>query len=124
EVAGKLRGLGVGPEGLVGLCMERSVEMLVGVLGIMKAGGAYVPLDPSYPRERLTHIIQDAQPGVILSQESLKEELLEGVAGVVGYEELGEFESEALPGREERSAENLVYVLYTSGSTGKPKGVE
>ncbi|HEY5894574.1 MAG TPA: amino acid adenylation domain-containing protein, partial [Chthoniobacterales bacterium] len=124
EVAGKLRGLGVEPEGLVGLCMERSVEMLVGVLGIMKAGGAYVPLDPSYPRERLAHIIQDAQPGVILSQQSLKGELLEGIAGVVCYEELGELESEALPGREERSAENLVYVLYTSGSTGEPKGVE
>ena len=124
EVASKLRGLGVGPEVLVGICMERSAEMLIGVLGIMKAGGAYVPLDPAFPRERLYHIIEDARPGVILSQKSLERDLLNGVAGVVCFEELGGLESGELPRQGERSSENLAYVLYTSGSTGKPKGVE
>ena len=124
ELAGHLQAQGVGPEVLVGICMERSVEMLAGVLGIMKAGGSYVPLDPSYPRERLAHIIEDAQPRVILSQKSLKEELLEGISGVVCFEELERLKSREIFGQRERSAEDLVYVLYTSGSTGKPKGVE
>ena len=124
EVGRRLRGVGVGPEVLVGVCMERSPELVVGLLAIMKAGGAYVPLDPTYPKERLLHIIEDAQPRVVLSQKSIRDTLFKGHAGVLCIEELANIQTRDLPSSNERSSENLVYVLYTSGSTGKPKGVE
>ena len=126
RLARHLRALGVGPETLVGLSMERSLEMLVGVLAVLKAGGAYVPIDPEYPKERLTHMIEDSQAPVLLTQERLIERLPEHRARVVAVDrdaaaiaaESGEpFDGGATPA-------NIAYVIYTSGSTGKPKGVQ
>jgi amino acid adenylation domain-containing protein len=124
QVAHYLRRLGVGPEALVGICVERSLEMVVGLLGIIKAGGAYLPLDPSYPKERLAFMLQDAQAAVLLTQERLIESIPEPVARVVcldrDWEEIaGEATENPLPTAQ---ASNLAYMIYTSGSTGKPKG--
>lgn len=125
QLARYLRRQGVGPESLVGLFVERSVEMMVGLLAIWKAGGAYLPIDPGYPADRVRCILQDAQPLMLLTQERLGKRL-EGQAGAVfcidgdwqaaGSESAEDFESGVRD-------ENLAYVIYTSGSTGKPKGV-
>jgi natural product biosynthesis luciferase-like monooxygenase protein len=125
QLAHCLRRLGVGPDTLVGICVERSLEMIVGLLGVLKAGGAYVPLDPSYPRERLSFMLKDAQVPVLLTQERLLQDLPEHAATVVCLDSAGsEFakEPEENPANEV-AAGNLAYVIYTSGSTGKPKGV-
>jgi amino acid adenylation domain-containing protein len=125
ELAHYLRKQGVGPEVRVGLCVKRSPEMVVGLLGILKAGGAYVPLDSDYPRERLAFMLEDAQVKVLLTQEKLKEGLPKNPAlvvcldsdwNIIAREQKSNPEIEAIP-------ENLAYVIYTSGSTGKPKGV-
>ncbi|MBW4506974.1 MAG: amino acid adenylation domain-containing protein [Scytonematopsis contorta HA4267-MV1] len=126
QLAHHLRKLGVKAEVLVGICMERSVEMVIGILAILKAGGAYVPLDPTYPQERLEFMLEDTQLAVLLTQEKLHKELsLHHNNGTVVYvdsrqenTEESKFNpiNEALP-------LNLAYVLYTSGSTGKSKGV-
>ena len=125
HLAHHLRSLGVGPEALVGLCVERSVEMVVGMLGILKAGGAYVPLDPSYPRERLAFMLEDAGASVLLTQERLLDSLPEHGARRLcldtGWEAISR-ESAENP-RRAAGPGNLAYVIYTSGSTGKPKGV-
>ncbi|STX48383.1 peptide synthetase, non-ribosomal [Legionella hackeliae] len=116
---------GVKPETLVGICSERSLEMIVGILGILKAGGAYVPLDPTYPKERLDYMLSDAQTPVLLTQRHLVGELPETAARVVYLDELGEITrgySEENPSSGVGPS-NLAYVIYTSGSTGKPKGV-
>jgi len=121
-----LQKLGVGPDVLVGICVERSLEMVVGLLGILKAGGAYVPLDPSYPKERLAFMLEETEAPVLLIQEGLTEKLNNMEQEVVcldtGWEVISREPAEnpladTGPG-------NLVYVIYTSGSTGKPKGVE
>ncbi|NEQ79121.1 MAG: amino acid adenylation domain-containing protein [Moorea sp. SIO2I5] len=125
QLAHYLRKLGVKPEVLVGICVERSLEMLVGVLGILKAGGAYVPLDPAYPQERLAYMLSDSQVSVLLTTENLSKKLPEHQAHVVELDtdwELILHESSKNPLTEVKS-ENLAYVIYTSGSTGKPKGV-
>lgn len=127
QLAHHLRKLGVGPDVLVGLCVERSLEMVVGVLGILKAGGAYVPLDPAYPPERLAYVLADAQTPVLLTQKSLildfefSTENLKLICLDADWKTLAA-ESPANPGVAV-VPENLVYVIYTSGSTGKPKGV-
>src|SRR6266516_2779503 len=125
QLAHHLQALGVGPEVLVGICMERSLEMIVGLLGVLKAGGAYVPLDPLYPPERLAFIMQDSQITVVLTQERLRLWMPEHSVQVVSldadWEAIAQ-ESEAAP-MSGVAAENLVYVIYTSGSTGHPKGV-
>ena len=125
QVAHYLRGLGVGPEVRVGICVERSVEMVVGLLGILKAGGAYVPLDPEYPAERLAYMVEDAQVPVLLTQSHLRERLPEGEARVVELD--GEWPQIAEQSQEkvvcEVDLKNAAYVIYTSGSTGRPKGV-
>ncbi len=124
-VAHHLRGLGVGPEVLVGLCLQRSLEMVVGLLGILKAGGAYVPLDPTYPLERLAFMLEDAQVSLLLTQESLVAELPTATSAVAcldsGWPTIARH-SEANP-ISGVTAANLASVLYTSGSTGKAKGV-
>ena len=105
--------------------MERSLEMVVGLLGILKAGGAYVPLDPTYPKERLAFMLEDAQVPVLLTQERLMERLPEHGATIVCLDtdwEVIARESEANP-TSGVTADNLAYVIYTSGSTGRPKGV-
>ncbi|HEU4508047.1 MAG TPA: amino acid adenylation domain-containing protein [Pyrinomonadaceae bacterium] len=119
RLANHLRTLGVAPESLVGLCVERSVEMMVGLFGILKAGGAYVPIDPSYPPQRLSFMLADAQVPVLLTQKHLLESLPEHGATVVCLD--GEWEAEAQVDHR-ATADNLAYMIYTSGSTGKPKG--
>jgi amino acid adenylation domain-containing protein len=115
----------VGPEVLVGICVERSLDMVVGMLGVLKAGGAYVPLDPQYPQERLQFMLEDIRPPVLLTQEGLLEKLPEHQAHVIyldsQWEEIAHEPVENLP--QQASSVNLAYVIYTSGSTGKPKGV-
>jgi len=125
QLAHYLKKLGVGPEALVGICVERSLEMIVGLLGILKAGGAYVPLDPGYPKERLGFMLEDARVGVLLTQQGVVAELPGHQARVIYLDgDWGEIaqESEENP-NSEITGENLAYVIYTSGSTGIPKGV-
>jgi amino acid adenylation domain-containing protein len=125
RLAHYLRKLGVGPEVLVGLCVERSLGMVVGLLAIIKAGGAYVPLDPTYPKERVAFMLSDSQVPVLLTQQRLLQHLPEHAAQVVcldaDWKTIAQ-ESDTNP-TSGAKAENLAYVIYTSGSTGKPKGV-
>ncbi|WP_435635617.1 amino acid adenylation domain-containing protein [Pseudomonas solani] len=112
---------GVGPDSLVGIAVERSIEMVMGLLAILKAGGAYVPLDPEYPAERLAYMLDDSAVKLLLSQSHLDLPLAEGVQRIdLDQALLGDFPDHN-PGVV-LDAENLVYVIYTSGSTGKPKG--
>ncbi|HET7237813.1 MAG TPA: condensation domain-containing protein, partial [Terrimicrobiaceae bacterium] len=112
QLAHRLRALGVGPEVLVGLCVERGIELVIGILGILKAGGAYVPLDPSYPRERLQFMIEDAKLAVILTRE--------GLSATDSTDQNHGSNPDLICGFDPR---HPCYVIYTSGSTGKPKGV-
>ncbi len=125
KLARHLRRLGVGPEALVGICLERSLEVIVSILGILKAGGAYLPLDPALPSERLSFMIEDAGLEVLLTQESLINILPGHRARVVCLDrDQGIIEQEggaALPSRVR--PDNTVYVIYTSGSTGRPRAV-
>ncbi|HEX9937882.1 MAG TPA: amino acid adenylation domain-containing protein, partial [Longimicrobium sp.] len=125
RLARHLRGLGVGPDARVGLCLERGPELMVGVLGILKAGGAYVPLDPAYPAERLAYMLEDSAARVLLTQASLAERLPAGGATVVRLDaDAAEIERESGERlRVPAGPGNLAYVIYTSGSTGRPKGV-
>lgn len=126
QLARRLRALGVGPGSLVGVCLERSQEMVIGLLGVLKAGGAYVPLDPEYPAERLAFMLADAQTHVLLTQEHLLPRLPKYDAVTLcldsGWNRIaGEAESDLPYGAR---SDDLAYVIYTSGSTGTPKGVE
>ena len=124
QLAHYLRTLGVGPEELVGICMERSPEMMVGLLGILKAGGAYVPLDGHLPKDRLRFLLEDTQVPVVLTQLHLRERLPHGKATVVCLD--GEWDWAAPESKVNPlgnvTPSNLAYVLYTSGTTGRPKG--
>ena len=125
QLAHHLRRLGVGPEVLVGLFIERSPEMLVGLLGILKAGGAYVPMDPSYPKERLGYILEDSKARILLTEESLVDKLPNFGGRSIRLDSDGakiacESEENLLT---PLKPDNLAYVLFTSGSTGRPKGV-
>ncbi|MCB0090435.1 MAG: amino acid adenylation domain-containing protein, partial [Caldilineaceae bacterium] len=125
QLAHYLQALGVGAGSLVGICVERSLDMVVGMLGILKVGGAYLPLDPSYPSERLAFMIHDASVSVLLSQAHLLDSLPQSSihticldtnwAGIATHRD----ENLAVPVK----SENLAYVIYTSGSTGQPKGI-
>ncbi len=126
-----LQALGVGPEVLVAVCMERTVEMVVGLLAVLKAGGAYVPLDPGYPSERLAFILEETQVPVVLTQQSIAASLPSYQGRVVCLDDLNlaeEIQKRAGDdigfGGKPEDPSHLAYVLYTSGSTGKPKGVE
>src|SRR5213594_2530601 len=125
QLARRLRGWGVGPEQLVGLCMKRSLEMVVGLMGVLKAGGAYVPLEPDYRRERLEFMVRDTGVKVVLSEERNRKAVEgEGLRVLSLDTEWGEVAAESGEGVESGvQPENLAYVIYTSGSTGKPKGV-
>lgn len=121
-----LRGMGVGRESRVGICVERSVEMVVGLLGVLQAGAAYVPLDPGYPRERLEYMLEDSKVGVVLSTEAVARELGDLLAHgartvLLDGKDGGGVERRGITQQSE--AEGLAYVIYTSGSTGVPKGV-
>ncbi|MFN6449694.1 MAG: amino acid adenylation domain-containing protein, partial [Nostoc sp. DedSLP05] len=125
QLAHYLRSLGVKPDALVGICVERSLDIVVGLLGIFKAGGAYVPLDPDYPQERLHFMLEDAQVSVLLTQERLIHRLPEHQAKLVcldeAWEEIAQNNQDNLSSGVKAS--DLAYVIYTSGSTGRPKGV-
>ena len=123
RIAHYLQSLGVGPEVLVGICVERSLLMVIGLLGILKAGGAYVPLDPTYPTDRLAFMLLDSQIRVLLTQQCLVENLPLHEAHIICLDTDWETISEENP-VSNASPENLAYVIYTSGSTGKPKGVQ
>jgi amino acid adenylation domain-containing protein len=125
QVARLLREKAVGPDVLVGIFMERSLEMIIGMLGILKAGGAYVPVDPSYPSERVSFILEDTRLSTILTQRSHLKNLSSQIAEIIcvnrDEKQIREANSANLDCQVE--PENLAYVIYTSGSTGKPKGV-
>jgi amino acid adenylation domain-containing protein len=119
-LAHELRRLGVGPEVVVGICIDRSPELLVAVLGVLKAGGAYLPLDPHYPCERLSFMLQDSGASVLLTQKTLLEKLPAHQGTTVCVDDLKEEVHETPISTD---LNNLAYVIYTSGSTGRPKGV-
>ena len=125
QLAHHLRRLGVGPDVLVGICMERGLELAVGLLGILKVGGAYVPLDPAYPSERIAFMLEDAQLGVLLTQQRFAATLSGNDARLLcldtDWERFAEEPDDNPP--QVTTSEHLAYVIYTSGSTGKPKGV-
>jgi natural product biosynthesis luciferase-like monooxygenase protein/amino acid adenylation domain-containing protein len=125
QVAYKLRALGVQPDTLVGICVERSLDMVIGLLGILKVGAAYVPLDPQYPTARLAYMIQDSQVEVVLSQPESALKLKNLSIKVLNIADIlmqagSEYQDNmAIPCQ----TNHLAYAMYTSGSTGKPKGV-
>ena len=123
-IAHRLRRMGAGPETRVALCVERSLEMVIGLLGILKAGSAYVPLDPDYPPERLSYMLKDSQTAVLVARAAVRARLPQYRGKLL------EIESGWIPADEESgnpgvrvNPENAAYVIYTSGSTGRPKGV-
>jgi amino acid adenylation domain-containing protein len=126
QLAHWLSKLGIAPDTLVVLCVPRSVEMIVGLLGILKAGGAYVPIDPTYPADRIAYLLEDSRPQAIVTIGTIRNTLFDGADNIICLDDhasiLAEFSSEPLA--TEVTPENLAYVIYTSGSTGKPKGVE
>jgi amino acid adenylation domain-containing protein len=124
QLARSLQELGVGPDTMVGICVERSLEMVVGLLGILKAGGAYVPLDPEYPKDRLSFMLDDAGTSILLTQSSLQQSLppysgkvisLDADWPLIAERDGSNVNSPVKP-------EHLAYMIYTSGSTGRPKG--
>jgi len=125
QLAWRLRSLGVGPDSLVGVYLERSAQAVIALVAVLKAGGAYLPIDPAYPSERVAMILDDARPTVLLTEEHLLNRLPpHGACAILLDHEtmVGSYPED--PGIESRAtAENLAYVIYTSGSTGKPKGV-
>ncbi|NJR56939.1 MAG: amino acid adenylation domain-containing protein [Acaryochloris sp. CRU_2_0] len=131
QLAHHLRSLGVNPGARVGLCVERSLAMVVGMVAILKAGGAYVPLDPAYPPERLAFMVQDAQISVLVGQANLLTPFLEHKALQIVVLETGSESLASTTASQENlnnlvtvtTPESLAYIIYTSGSTGKPKGV-
>lgn len=126
QVAHCLRLKGVRPDIPVGICIERSIEMVVGILAILKSGGAYLPLDPNAPKARLDFIIQDLRPLVILTTKNLKDLLSEELTTLITLDEL-QVEISRQPDKDltpSAEPQNLAYIIYTSGSTGRPKGVQ
>jgi amino acid adenylation domain-containing protein len=125
QLANYLRFLGVGPEILVGILMERSMEMIVGILGVLKAGGAYLALDPVYPRERINFMLDNTRTSVLLTQQEFAERIDYEAARLLfldaEWEIIGQYGKANPPATAKE--DNLAYVIYTSGSTGKPKGV-
>jgi amino acid adenylation domain-containing protein len=126
QLANYLRSVGVKPGVMVGIFVERSLDMIVALLGVMKAGGAYVPMDPTYPSERISFVLNDASAPVLLTQENLFKTVNIGAARHVfldtEWTTIAQHSSDAPPPAS--TADDLAYVIYTSGSTGKPKGVE
>jgi len=126
RLARRLREMGVGPGTLVGVCVDRSVDLMVSVLGVMKSGGAYVPLDAEFPRERLAFMVEDAGLAVVVTRAGLASEVLPEAGVLLPHVDLERETLETLDGgdlEECPSAGDLAYVIYTSGSTGRPKGV-
>ncbi|HEV2395159.1 MAG TPA: amino acid adenylation domain-containing protein [Verrucomicrobiae bacterium] len=125
QLAHYLKGLNVGPDVPVGICLRRSVDMIIGLLGILKAGGVYVPLDPAYPKDRLAFMLEDTQAGVLLTQQTLLAQMPQNAVKLISLDgdwELIARESKLNPANVANPL-NLAYIMYTSGSTGRPKGV-
>jgi amino acid adenylation domain-containing protein len=122
-IAAELRRQGVGPDVLVGICAERSLELVIGLLGILQAGGAYVPIDPSYPADRIAYMLADAAPAVLMTQPGLREQLPPFAGPYLELSAVAPTESDiaCLPPAPVR-LDHLAYMIYTSGSTGRPKG--
>jgi amino acid adenylation domain-containing protein len=123
RVAHRLRAAGVGPETLVGVCAERSAELVAGLLGVLKAGAAYLPLDPEYPADRLAFMVSDAAAPVVLVQSHLQDVLPATDATVLVLDHEEEWAGQPIHNPPPTTADHLAYVIYTSGSTGRPKGV-
>ena len=126
QLARALRENGVGSDKIVGILLERSVDVIVGIMGILKAGGAYLPIDPSYPIDRIKYILQDSQTEILLTQDKLINLVdcteVDDISIInIHNEHLFKYGTENLC--IDSSSKDLVYVIYTSGSTGKPKGV-
>jgi amino acid adenylation domain-containing protein/FkbM family methyltransferase len=122
-VAHTLLTLGAGPETIVGLCLERSFEMVVGIIAVLKAGAAYLPLDPRYPADRLRYMLNDADVATVITMEETARHLAEWTGHRINLDQSA-WEGPALPNPSVGiSSNNAAYVIYTSGSTGKPKGV-
>jgi amino acid adenylation domain-containing protein len=125
QLAHSLRRQGVGPETLVGLCVERSLDLVIGLLGILKAGGAYVPLDPAYPEERLAFMLESSNASILLTQEPLRGKLEGHGARIVRLDDSSIFTNESAEAPAcDTTPDNLAYAIFTSGSTGRPKGVQ
>jgi amino acid adenylation domain-containing protein len=122
RLAQRLRALGSGPETRIGIALERSLDLLVALLGVLESGAAYVPLDPSYPRERLALVLEDAAPRVLITEERLRAELPPTTATVLSID--GELPPDGSDTPAPFHDLQVAYTLYTSGSTGRPKGVE
>lgn len=124
QLAHHLQGLGVGPEVMVGLCVERSLDLIVGLLGILKAGGVYVPLDPAYPPDRLAFMLADAAPAVLVTHRQYRAQLSTATPLVLLDDDAAQLAQQPRTCPNSKvTADNLAYVIYTSGSTGRPKGV-
>src|SRR5207253_1902924 len=134
DLALYLQSLGVKPDSIVGLCADRSLEMMLGIIGIVQAGGAYLPLDPDYPNDRLAYMAQDSNASVVLTQAKFKDKigvLLAQDTKLILLDEqwpeitncVATLKARKIELRHEVKPHNVNYVIYTSGSTGKPKGV-
>ncbi len=126
RLANHLQMLGAQSDALIGICLERSLEMLVALLGVLKSGAAYVPLDPAYPADRIAYVLSDAKSPILVTQQSLLDSLDEMPAKVVCIDRDSQSIEKSSSTRPEPSSgsHNLAYVIYTSGSTGRPKGVQ
>ncbi|MBX8478174.1 amino acid adenylation domain-containing protein, partial [Pseudomonas cichorii] len=124
QVSHRLIEQGIGPDDRVAICVERGLEMIVGLLGILKAGAGYVPMDPAYPAERLAYLLQDSSPRAVLVQENTADVLSAGAVPVINLDDARLQEQSVSNPQVNSSSSNLAYVIYTSGSTGLPKGVQ
>lgn len=125
QLAHHLQALGVMPEDLIGIFLEKSIEVMIAILGVLKAGGAYVPLDPDYPDERINFILSDAQVSILITQKKLKSKVQTFCQKIICLDEEKEHSKKysILNSKSHATSKNLAYIIYTSGSTGQPKGV-
>jgi hypothetical protein len=123
SLAGVLRDKGAGTDSIVGIMLERSLEMIIGIMAILKAGGAYLPIDPGYPEERIQFMLEDSSTRILLTQSRFKNNASETKCEIIVLEEQGLYTGDGSNLKNVNTSRDLAYVIYTSGSTGKPKGV-